>query len=351
MVQEENGNDIVLELRHEEKEGLLDTKKDCKEELILEENFQESLQMKAILELFPIVIFNWKNEENWPVEYVSKNVAKLTGYRGEEFKQGVIHYSDIIHPEDLKNVTDEVKNNSENDGVSEFEHKPYRILTKTGETKWVQDCTSIQRNTEGKITNYRGIVQDITKITELRDKLREKERQYRLLTETMPVAVYSLDDETPHQINFITDIISAISGYDTEEFVKTSLLQDIIFEDDKKRINQARFESITKKQTFCEEYRIITKQQKTVWINDRFNPVLDEDGNLVQLNGFLEDISLRKEYEQNLQEKIAQLQRYKKVTVGREIKMIELKKQIARLEKELRTLSAEQHSLTNSEVP
>ena len=178
----------------------------------------------------------------------------------------------------------------------------------------------------------------------------EKERQYRRLSETIPVAVYSLDDEMPHQITFITDMISEISGYDKEEFIKTSHLQDIIFEEDKQKIDQARQDSITKRKTFSEEYRIITKQQKIIWIKDRFNPVVDEGGNIVQINGFLEDISLRKDYEQDLQKKIAQLQRYKKVTVGRELKMIELKKQIARLEAELRNISSEPNYSNKSEV-
>ena len=44
------------------------------------------------------------------------------------------------------------------------------------------------------------------------------------------------------------------------------------------------------------------------------------------------DITERKDAEDKLKEKIEQLEKYKKVTIGRELKMVELKKQIKELE-------------------
>jgi PAS domain-containing protein len=48
--------------------------------------------------------------------------------------------------------------------------------------------------------------------------------------------------------------------------------------------------------------------------------------------GIARDISERKRTEENLKEKIDKLERYKKVTVDREMKMMDLKKRITELE-------------------
>jgi len=109
------------------------------------------------------VAFLWKNEKNWPVEYVSENVSELLGYSAEELIAGLFPYSTIVHPEDLERISNEVKHYSSEPDREKFEHKPYRIITSTGQTKWISDYTSIKRDTEGNITHFMGIILDISK--------------------------------------------------------------------------------------------------------------------------------------------------------------------------------------------
>ncbi len=80
-----------------------------------------------IINRSPTIIFLWKNEENWPVEFVSEHVEKLCGYSVTDFTSGTILYSDIIHTDDLALVSEEVENFSSNPSVNKFTHKPYRI--------------------------------------------------------------------------------------------------------------------------------------------------------------------------------------------------------------------------------
>jgi PAS domain S-box-containing protein len=56
----------------------------------------------------------------------------------------------------------------------------------------------------------------------------------------------------------------------------------------------------------------------------------EEEGK--RLGIMLQDISERKKSEEKLKEKIEELERYKKLTVDRELKMIELKKRIEKFE-------------------
>ena len=54
------------------------------------------------------IVFYWKAQKNWPVEYVSNNILKL-GYTAESFLSGRVSYTDIIYHKDLERVMGELE--------------------------------------------------------------------------------------------------------------------------------------------------------------------------------------------------------------------------------------------------
>jgi len=129
-----------------------------------------------IINRSPAVAFLWKNAEGWPVEFVSDNVKELFGYTAEEFTSEKVSYATTVHPDDLERVAQEITTFSE-EGREYFVHKPYRIVTKDGETKWLDDMTFIRIDEKGDITHYEGIVLDIServKAEEEKENLQEK---------------------------------------------------------------------------------------------------------------------------------------------------------------------------------
>ena len=131
-------------------------------------------QAYNIINRSPTVVFLWKNAEGWPVEFVSDNVVELFGYTAEEFTSGKVSFSTTVHPDDLERVAQEVTTYSEEEDRKEFSHDPYRIITKNGEVKWLDDMSCIRRDDKGDITHYEGIVLDIT------ERKREEEEKVRL---------------------------------------------------------------------------------------------------------------------------------------------------------------------------
>jgi PAS domain S-box-containing protein len=115
--------------------------------------------LETVINNSSVVVFLWKAEKYWPTLYVSENVRQF-GYAPEDFISGRILYGKIVHPEDLLLVELELEENCE-EGGKEF-NRQYRILTTTGEVRWVEEKTFIQRNQEGQVTNFQGIIEDIT---------------------------------------------------------------------------------------------------------------------------------------------------------------------------------------------
>jgi len=127
----------------------------------------------------PIVVFLWENEEGWPVRFVSDNVVDLFGYTAEAFISGKISYDATVHADDLERVGTEVSRNSAEKGIQTFRHKPYRIITKEGDEKYISDLTTLRRNDHGEITHYEGILYDVSELirkeNQIKVSLKEKD--------------------------------------------------------------------------------------------------------------------------------------------------------------------------------
>jgi PAS domain S-box-containing protein len=110
----------------------------------------------------PVVVFFWKNEPDWPIEFVTSNVEQLTGYTEKEWKDKKIVYRQIIFSEDLKRVEQEVKIYSYELKLKRWKHKPYRIIKKSGEVIWVRDYTTCIYDENHQPLKYIGYIIDIT---------------------------------------------------------------------------------------------------------------------------------------------------------------------------------------------
>ena len=108
----------------------------------------------------PTVVFKWRPEAGWPVEYVSLNVNEQLGHAKHEFETGSVVFADLVHPDDLLRVGQEVISHTKA-GIDSFEQE-YRLLHKDGEYRWFYDLTHIIRNEQGEVVFFHGYIQDIT---------------------------------------------------------------------------------------------------------------------------------------------------------------------------------------------
>jgi diguanylate cyclase (GGDEF)-like protein/PAS domain S-box-containing protein len=119
----------------------------------------------------PVVVFIWKNQNNWPVQSVSKNIQRILGYSESDFLSGKISYDSLIHPEDFERIFSDVAIALEKKEEF-FEHKPYRIRKKDGSYLWVHDST-LKLKTDSKVTHLIGYLLDITAQKALQQELED----------------------------------------------------------------------------------------------------------------------------------------------------------------------------------
>ncbi|HPC02302.1 MAG TPA: PAS domain S-box protein [Syntrophales bacterium] len=245
----------------------------------------------------PVVAFLWKNDEGWPVEFVTDNVKNLFGYEAEELTSGTVSYAETVHPDDIETVIREVSDYSKEKDRVAFDHKPYRIVTKDGTIKWVNDSTLIRRNEKGEITYYQGILFDITESKRSETALRESEIKYRSLVESSGDLIYATDRKGV--LTYVNPTLEKILGYDRGQLKGTPFIRITApgFIDKAKEIfKQAmRGENIP-----VYEGELIGKDGTRIIVEFNTTSLFDSDGTFSGRYGIGRDITERRKMERAL---------------------------------------------------
>jgi PAS domain S-box-containing protein len=261
--------------------------------------------LKTIINNSQVVLFLWKNEEKWPAEFVSENVVNF-GYTEEDFISGRVLYGDIIHPDDLRNLEEELDKRIKS-GAPDF-NMEYRIFTKTGDLRWINERTFIQRNSGGEVTHFQGVVLDITERKSSEEILEKVLKMQKVLTTVInnsPAVVFMWRDEEYWPATFVSDNVVQF-GYTVDDFISQKILYGkIMHPDDLKKVEEELERHIRKGEvSFNSEYRIFTKAGDLRWVNERTFIQREGDGNVTYFQGILLDITPRKKVEEALRKSL-----------------------------------------------
>ncbi len=178
-------------------------------QIIMFTSFKKLEEMENIINKSQAIVFLWKAQKGWPVEYVSDNITQF-GYNKDEFYSKKLVYEDLIHPDDIDRIDDELKKYAKS-WVNEFLQE-YRIITKNGQVRWVEDYCWARYNKDSEITHYQGIVQDITgrKQSEIELKKAKSEAENANKAKSEFLANMSHEIRTPmNAVIGLTEILSS----------------------------------------------------------------------------------------------------------------------------------------------
>jgi PAS domain S-box-containing protein len=181
----------------------------------------------------PVVLFRWRAGPGWPVEFVSENVSRF-GYAAEELLSGGVQYSTLVHPEDLPRVAREVQQHSASGRLS-FEQE-YRLITRDGSVRWVDDRTVVGRNAQGEPVYYQGVVLDITERKLLERETEERRGFLESILAAAPDAIITADNQ--HAIVEWNPGAQRLFGYSREEAIGRRI-DDLITGDDPRTAEEA----------------------------------------------------------------------------------------------------------------
>ncbi|NQT68739.1 MAG: PAS domain S-box protein, partial [Desulfobacteraceae bacterium] len=179
------------------------------ERIQVEEALRESEEdYKLLIKNLPGVVY--RGYRDWSVRFLDSTIKELTGYDFKEFNSRKMKWSDVIVEEDLKTVSESFRKALKT-GKSYV--REYRIKTKDGSTRWIQDRGQIVHNNGGERESISGVFFDITERKQV-----EKERDL-LATAIEQAAESVIVSARPGTIQYVNPAFEQLSGFTRKEIV------------------------------------------------------------------------------------------------------------------------------------
>lgn len=223
------------------------------------------------------------------ISYMSPQVERVLGYPGAAFLDDRDLWRRLIHPDDRAGV---IAGEARAMETGEPFRAVYRMFDRSGHLHWFRDEASVTAHEEGTPRRWHGVLVEVTEERKTMDELRRAEILYRSLVESLPMYVFvdAVDDASSNI--YTSPQAEAISGYSAEEWMSDpGLWLRIIHADDRDRVMEA---NRIGHPFFDEEYRLVRKDGRVIWVRDVSIDVLDEDGEPLFSQGFVMDVTEQK---------------------------------------------------------
>jgi sigma-B regulation protein RsbU (phosphoserine phosphatase) len=185
--------------------------KECK----LHDHAEEELRLaKVIIDNSPVVLFRRMAGDKPRLVYVSDNIRQM-GYTPEDFIEEKILFREIVHPDDMDRLAEEIQHYAEED--AEEYTQLYRIMTKDGQVRWVEDQTSVVRDADGNKIFNQGLLVDITSRKLAEEEVRKSEEKFRRIVETAGEGFILMDEDLT--IIDVNEAYCRLLGYSREEIL------------------------------------------------------------------------------------------------------------------------------------
>ena len=230
------------------------------------------------------------------VTYVSPVVESSYGYSPSEI---IGHtFSQFIHEDDRARVVEGVGRSLA--GIFEEDSIEFRILTKSGELRWLIASEGPIHDDRGTIIGTQGVISDITDRRNAEEALRESESKYRNIFENIQDVYYetSLDGI----ILEISPSVELISQYRREELIGKSLYEIYVHAEEREQLQESKRKSNDRVTDY--EIRLKDKDGSLRYCSVNSRVMRDENGEPIKNFGSLRDITERKKMEKAIKDSL-----------------------------------------------
>ena len=212
----------------------------------------------------------------------------VTGYSPEDHVADPFLWYTMVYPDDRILVTEEAEKRMRGDSTRPLEH---RIIHKNGSIRWVRNTIVPRRDTNGTLIGYDGLVEDISERKMVEESVRESQYNYRAMIDMFDGLVLVCGPDRRIEFmneQFIKRVGKNAKGEDIGEFLHE------IEGTCPSCINEKAFSG--ERMNWEEQY-----PKDGRWFSIVDVPIRRPDGK-VSVLVTIEDVTARKEIEQNLED-------------------------------------------------
>lgn len=245
--------------------------------------------LRRIIDTIPALA--WCARPDGSMEFLNKQWHDYTGLSPSETAGW--GFQAAFHPEDRNRGVERCRSLSSEMGPVECE---IRLRRHDGVYRWFLIRIEPLRDEAGRIIKWYGTSTDIEALKQTEEKLREKERDLRRITDSIPQAIVVQDPAgTPLYANRGT---LDYTGLALEDVVKPDFRERIFHTDDLQRLREYRKSALSRGVPFELEQRALGRDGQYQWFLIQYNPFRDEQGRIVRWYATGTDIDDRKRNEE-----------------------------------------------------
>jgi len=255
-------------------------------------------ELKTANERFQLLVAGnasgvWDWDCQTDVLYWSPRFKELVGYRDDEIDPTYADFESRLHPEDRERVIDSLQRHVNGGCVYDVE---YRLRHKDGHYVWCQASGQAQWDDDGRPLRMAG---SITDITERKATERELQKLSMVAARTEDGVVIT---DARGRIEWANPAFTKITGYDLDTLrgkTPGSILQGP--DTDAETVKRIR-ENLAKKQGFRETILNYRANGESYWVEVEVQPLMDDEGNVVNFMAIERDVTERLEQQAKLDE-------------------------------------------------
>ena len=198
-------------------------------------------------------------------------------------------WQDVIHPEDLKEITDKWLGFLASGQPGEIEGRLRRF---DGVYRWFLFRAEPLRDESGNIVNWYGTDTDIEDLKRAEAKLRQDEEELRRMTDAIPQTIIVVNPDG--KAIYANRVALEYTGLSLDDVRADDFRARVFHPDDIQRLREERHEALSGTAPFEKEQRALGKDGKYRWFLIRYNPLLDENGKVIRWYATGTDIDDRK---------------------------------------------------------
>jgi len=181
-----------------------------------------------------------------------------------------------------------------------IEHYETVRMAKDGRLIDISLTVSPIKGPNGNIIGASKIARDVSEQRQARRALDEASERLRLALEASRLGDWSWDART--DLVTVSETAARIFGIPPGPFLTWTKLRSLLHEEDRETAKLTVEKALAEHTSYDIEYRVIHSDHAEVWVSSKGRGIYAEDGSIVGMLGFLQDISTRKANEETLRE-------------------------------------------------
>jgi PAS domain S-box-containing protein len=235
------------------------------------------------------------------------NPAAVSLFRASQFEEIVgKSYLGLVHPDDRPESIERIKKGINNRWIAP--PREHRMVALDGQVLHVES-TGVPIQYKGE-TQLFGVYRDITERKRIDEKLRETEKKYRELAESLPQVIFEVDPKG--NLIYLNQTGFALFGYTPEDFAKGFNVLEAFVPEDRERIASDIMLNVQGQKLGRQEYTAVKKDGTKFPVGVHANRVVREQ-TPTGVRGILIDLTPTKRAEEEKRKLEIQLQQAQKM--------------------------------------